>query len=125
MTKSGTNAIHGDLFYYLRYPSWNALDPVAKSQRIYTQPIHQQQQFGGSVGGPIIKDKLFYFFTYDGSRKVNPVLYTSTVKYPLACPALIPHRHCARPRMLSFIAGREFSRGSPIRTLASASWTIS
>ena len=95
VTKSGTNAIHGDLFYYLRYPSWNALDPMAKSQGIYTQPIHQQQQFGGSVGGAIIKDKLFYFFTYDGSRKVNPILYTSTVKYPLACPAQVNAAACA------------------------------
>ncbi len=49
-----------------------------KSKGIYTQPVHQQQQFGGSVGGPVIKDKLFYFFTYDGSRKVNPISFTST-----------------------------------------------
>jgi hypothetical protein len=94
VTKSGTNQIHADLFYYLRYPSWNALDPVAKGQGIFTQPIHQQQQFGGSVGGPIIKDKLFFFFTYDGSRKVNPILYTSTVKYPLACPAAVSAAIC-------------------------------
>ena len=62
----------GDLFYYLRYPSLNALDPLNKAAGNYTQPTHQQQQFGGSVGGPAIKDKLFYFLTYDGSRKVNP-----------------------------------------------------
>src|SRR5271170_4190599 len=41
ITKSGTNTLHGDLFYYLRYPAWNALDPLSKSQGIYTQPIHQ------------------------------------------------------------------------------------
>jgi hypothetical protein len=79
ITKSGTNQMHGDLFYYLRYPTLNALDPVGKTQGIFTQPVHQQQQFGGSVGGPFIKDKLFYFFTYDGFRKVNPILYTSTL----------------------------------------------
>ncbi|HLX42779.1 MAG TPA: TonB-dependent receptor [Bryobacteraceae bacterium] len=95
ITKSGTNALHGDLFYYLRYPAWNALDPLAKSQGIYTQPIHQQQQFGGSIGGALIKDKLFYFFTYDGSRKVNPIQYTSTVKYPLTCPAQVSATLCA------------------------------
>ena len=78
VTKSGANALHGDLFYYLRYPALNALDSLQKSRGIYTQPIHQQQQFGGSVGGPIIKDKLFYFLTYDGSRKINPISYTST-----------------------------------------------
>jgi Carboxypeptidase regulatory-like domain len=85
ITKSGTNSIHGDLFYYLRYPTINALDPVSKYQGItthnaflLTQPIHQQQQFGGSVGGPIIKDRLFYFFTYDGFRRVGRVLYSTT-----------------------------------------------
>ena len=86
ITKSGTNDMHGDLFYYLRYPSMNALDPFSKYQALHnngnkfllTQPIHQQQQFGGSVGGPFIKDRLFYFFTYDGFRKVGRVLYTDT-----------------------------------------------
>jgi hypothetical protein len=78
VTKSGTNQWHGDLFYYLRYPSLNALDSLPKSQGNYTKPVHQWQQFGGSAGGPIIKDKLFFFATYDGSRKVNPIAYTST-----------------------------------------------
>jgi len=85
VTKSGTNDQHGDLFYYLRYPSWNALDPYPKSTGNYSQPIHQWQQFGGSAGGPILKNKLFYFLTYDGSRKVNPISYTSTT-YPSAGP---------------------------------------
>ena len=95
VTKSGTNDIHGDLFYYLRYPSLNALDPLQKSKGIYTQPIHQQQQFGGSVGGPIIRDKLFYYVTYDGSRKVNPISYTSSGTFPQSCVAAIPTATCS------------------------------
>jgi len=86
ITKSGTNLLHGDLFYDLRYPDLNALDPYSKLQVLkyggnpflLTQPIHQQNQFGGSVGGPILKDKLFYFFTYDGFRKVYRILYSDT-----------------------------------------------
>ena len=90
ITKSGTNRTHGDLFYYLRYPTLNALDPETKftalfnttntaaAQFLLTQPVHQQQQYGGSVGGPIIKDRLFYFFTYDGFRKVGKALYYNT-----------------------------------------------
>jgi hypothetical protein len=107
ITKSGTNATHGDLFYYLRYPSLNALDPLSKFQGrqvggnpfLLTPTVHQQQQFGGSVGGPIIKDKLFYFFTYDGFRKVNPLLYTSSL--PAAtlngyiCPTAVTPAQCA------------------------------
>jgi hypothetical protein len=105
VTKSGTNAIHGDVFYYLRYPSLNALDPLQKSKGIYTQPIHQQQQFGASVGGPAIKDKLFYFFTYEGSRKVNPISYTSTTfNGPQTCLAAIPAATCAAAN--SYIASQ-------------------
>ena len=78
ITKSGSNKIHGDLFYFLRYPDLNALDPLGKSRGVFTQPVHQQHQFGGSVGGPIKRDKLFYFFTYDGFRKVNPIIYLSS-----------------------------------------------
>jgi len=90
ITKSGTNNFHGDLFYFLRYPALNALDPLTKYNALYnqpnpvikafllTQPTHQQQQFGGSVGGPIFKDKLFFFFTYDGFHKVGKALYTDS-----------------------------------------------
>jgi outer membrane receptor protein involved in Fe transport len=86
ITKSGTNNLHGDLFYALRYPALNALDPYSKWAVLYnnanpfllTQPIHQQQGFGGSVGGPIMKDKLFYFLTFDGFRRVGRVLYYET-----------------------------------------------
>jgi hypothetical protein len=95
VTKSGTNAIHGDLFYFLRYPSLNALDPIAKASGIYTQPVHQQQQFGGSVGGPILRDKLFFFLNYDGSRKVFPITFTSTANFPLPCPAAVTFAQCA------------------------------
>jgi hypothetical protein len=86
ITRSGTNSYHGDLFYYLRYPGMNALDPFSKWSVLYnngnafllTQPVHQQHQFGGSVGGPIIKDKLFFFLTSDGFRRAGRALYYET-----------------------------------------------
>ena len=117
ITKSGTNQFHGDAFYYLRYPDLNALDPYNKFQALHnngnpfllTQPVHQQHQFGGSVGGPIIKDRLFFFFTYDGFRKVGRVLYSAnsiisltpsgptsstTTITPTQCPATITAAQC-------------------------------
>jgi hypothetical protein len=121
ITKSGTNEIHGDMFYSLRYPTLNALDPYTKYIALHntpnpvvagfllTQPIHQQQQFGGSVGGPIMKDRLFGFFTYDGFRKVGKALYTdsntlsltpsgatssTTTITPTQCPATISATQC-------------------------------
>ena len=101
VTRSGSNDLHGDLFWNLRYPSLNALDPIGKSRGIFTQTVHQQNQFGGSVGTPIIKDKLFFFGTYDGFRKVNPILYTSTNNNAtingFACPnaATVTSAECA------------------------------
>jgi outer membrane receptor protein involved in Fe transport len=102
VTKSGTNDLHGDLFYNLRYPSLNALDPAATAGLISnhlapTQTVHQQQQFGGSVGTPIKKDKLFFFGTFDGFRKVNPVLYFTTFATPISslnCPTQITTAQC-------------------------------
>src|SRR5438876_1428174 len=63
VTKSGTNEIHGDGFEYLRNGSLNARNFFAP-----TQDTLKRNQFGGSVGGPIKKDKLFYFGTYQGTR---------------------------------------------------------
>jgi hypothetical protein len=92
VTKSGTSQIHGDAFYNMRNPIFNALDPVVKTAAAVahttpTQSVHQQNQFGGSVGGPILKDKLFYFVTYDGYRKVTPIAFTSSTNIAaLGCP---------------------------------------
>ena len=104
VTKSGGNVMHGDLFYYLRYPSLSALDSLGKSKGIYTQSVHQLQQFGGSVGGPLIKDKLFYFLNYDGSRKVFPVSYTSSATFPLPCPSLLTAAQCTSAN--AYLAGQ-------------------
>ena len=67
VTKSGQNQFHGDFFDYFRN---NALDarnyfnPVGTTQA----PFHNNQ-FGGSIGGPIIKDKAFFFFDYEGQQE--------------------------------------------------------
>jgi hypothetical protein len=115
-TNSGANDLHGDLFYYLRYPTWNALDSYPKSRGTYSQPIHQWQQFGGSVGGPIVKDKLFYFGTYDGSRKVDPITYTSSVYSPsitaLSCPAQVTAAQCAAANAFLFGQQGTFPRAT-------------
>jgi hypothetical protein len=63
VTKSGTNEFHGDAFEFLRNGALNARNFFAP-----TQDTLKRNQFGGSVGGPIIKDKLFFFGTYQGTR---------------------------------------------------------
>src|SRR5215831_17703593 len=63
-TKSGTNQLHGSAFEYLRNDKLNAADPFS-----HVNPPIRWNQFGGSLGGPIKKDKLFVFFAYEGSRR--------------------------------------------------------
>jgi hypothetical protein len=69
-TKSGTNTVHGDGFYYFRDQSLNAALPSHS-----TNPF-QRNQFGGSLGGPILKDKLFFFLTGERNKQdlLDPVL---------------------------------------------------
>ena len=69
-TKSGTNHLHGEGFYYFRDQSLNAALPSDS-----TNPF-QRNQFGGSLGGPIIKNKLFFFFDAERTKQdlLDPVL---------------------------------------------------
>ena len=64
-TKSGTNAFHGSLFENYRTSGFNAADHFTEPNGI---PRNIWNQFGGSVGGPVIKDKLFFFGDYQGMR---------------------------------------------------------
>jgi hypothetical protein len=64
VTKSGTNSIHGDLFEFLRNGDMNARNFFAA-----TRDSLKRNQFGGVVGGPIKKDKLFYFAGFQGTTQ--------------------------------------------------------
>lgn len=66
ITKSGTNAFHGDLFEFNRNNIFNARDyflPVDQDKQVFKRNV-----FGGTVGGPIKKDKLFFFLAYQAKR---------------------------------------------------------
>src|ERR1700677_3704790 len=63
VTKSGTDQIHGDAFEYLRNYAMDARNYFATSPN-----PSKQNQFGGTIGGPILKGKLFYFGSYQGTR---------------------------------------------------------
>ena len=66
--RGGSNEIHGAAFEYLQNRKLNAVDESAARQGIRTNPRYDQSVFGGSVGGPILKDKLFYY----GLFQYNP-----------------------------------------------------
>src|ERR1700726_4422378 len=76
VTRSGTNKFHGSSYFFDRdkiFDARNFFDPVKK-------PPFRRIQFGGSAGGPIIKDKTFIFGDYEGMRQVKGI--TTNVKIP-------------------------------------------
>ncbi|HLA95583.1 MAG TPA: carboxypeptidase-like regulatory domain-containing protein, partial [Pyrinomonadaceae bacterium] len=82
VTKSGTNDFHGDLFYYNRNNRNGARNPRATRTELIggvntvlpAKPIDLREQFGGTIGGPIVKDRLFFFFSYDQQKRNFPGL---------------------------------------------------
>ena len=73
VVRSGGNAFHADGFYYYKDRNLSARDPFAS-----IKPFERRQQFGGSVGGPIIHDKLFYFVNYDQQLRKWPLIFQDT-----------------------------------------------
>jgi carboxypeptidase family protein len=82
VTKSGTNDLHGDAFYFQRNNDWGARNPLATQTVLVggvptlvgIKPDDVRHQFGGTLGGPIVKDKLFFFFSYDQQKRNFPGL---------------------------------------------------
>jgi hypothetical protein len=80
VTKSGTNEFHGSAFFYDRNNKWGARNPNTFISRLVNgvstrealKPEDVRYQFGGAIGGPIVKDKLFFFFSYDEQRRNFP-----------------------------------------------------
>ncbi|HEV2963159.1 MAG TPA: TonB-dependent receptor [Candidatus Angelobacter sp.] len=68
ITKSGTNAYHGAVYGFFRDQALNANDFFSKQAGADTPP-YSRQQFGGSFGGPIVKDRFFGFFAYERQRE--------------------------------------------------------
>ena len=77
ITKSGSNQFHGTLYEFVRNDKLDAKDFFALPSQ--PKPELRQNQFGGSVGGPIRKEKTFFFFDYETFRLVKGVTNTSTV----------------------------------------------
>jgi hypothetical protein len=67
--RSGTNRLSADGFYYFRNESFNARDPLAS-----IKPAESRHQFGGSLSGPLVKDRVFYFVNYDQQKRDYPLI---------------------------------------------------
>ncbi len=100
ITRSGTNYFHGALWDFLRN------DAVDARNYFQTQPLPlRQNQFGATVGGPVIKNKLFFFGYYEGFRNEQGVTALTTVpslqertgNFAELCPEGFTHGFCNNP----------------------------
>jgi Ca-activated chloride channel homolog len=73
VTKSGTNAFHGSSFYFFNHEALDANDWFANSNSL-AKPHHRLGNFGGTLGGPIQRDRWFFFSSYEGFRLRQPVV---------------------------------------------------
>lgn len=80
-TKGGTNRIHGLAYEYLRNQYFDANDFFSDRNKL-VKPENNQHQFGGNIGGPVLKNKLFWFFNYEGTRIKQGVSRIATVPLP-------------------------------------------
>src|SRR5579863_24603 len=81
ITKSGSNALHGGLYEYHQTTGWNANQWFFNLNQIPREPLHRNV-FAGLFGGPIKKDKLFFFASYQGQRVADHLLGVSLVAVP-------------------------------------------
>jgi hypothetical protein len=108
VTKSGSNEFHGGLFEYFRDESLNAnptANKTSQAQRNLPNLRTPQQinQFGGRIGGPIVKNRAFFFFTYDGQRQdlSNPVDAPNLARAPLSVQNILS------PKLVTYSIGRD------------------
>ncbi len=108
-TKSGSNSFHGSAFDYRESNANLAKNPYTQFPAFGTTPRSAiagglRSQFGGSIGGPIIKDKLFFFADYQGLRQVAGVSATATI------PTALLANTCLGAPTTTGVAGCDFSQ---------------
>ena len=71
-TRSGSDTVHGNAFYYNRNSATGANDAISKASGL-TKPTNALQQFGGSIGGPIVRQRAWFFADYEQQEQSNPI----------------------------------------------------
>ncbi len=97
VTKSGSNTLHGEAFWYFRNSDWGAINPFSFKKEIINGvstnvpflPEDKRHQFGGGIGGPIIKNKLFFFFSADQQLRPFPASANSGTPNAIFAPITV------------------------------------
>ncbi|MDX6444824.1 MAG: hypothetical protein QOH71_1898 [Blastocatellia bacterium] len=140
VTKSGTNEFHGGAFLYDRNNKWGARNPLATNtvlvNGVFTpvgiKPVDVRYQFGGTIGGPIVKDKAFFFFSYDQQRRnfpglsrfIDPNLLNTANRTALLARGLTAAQIDSGLNFLNSLSGTLPRRGDNLILLPKVDWHI-
>ena len=112
-TRSGTNAFHGTLFDYFRNSVLDANDWFVNFNHL-AKPAERQNDFGGVIGGPIFKDKTFFFFSYEGLRLRQPSSQETVVPCDATCEVFGDARAMAPPTMQPYLDAYPIPNGAEL-----------
>jgi hypothetical protein len=142
VTKSGTNHIHGQAFWFDRNSDWGAINPfqthLVNGVATPFLPEDKRHQFGGGIGGPIIKDKLFWFFSADQQLRPFPAVANSGVPNAIFAPLSVSEQATLASRgipptstavmnaltLLTNLTGTVARRGDQLILLPKIDWMI-
>ncbi|MFL6333908.1 MAG: carboxypeptidase regulatory-like domain-containing protein [Pyrinomonadaceae bacterium] len=94
VTKSGGREFHGNIYAFLRDDALNANDFFLNSAG-QPRPVLTRKQFGGTLGGPVVQDKLFFFTSYQGTRERNGASLNNSLTFPVIPFALTDNNRTA------------------------------
>jgi hypothetical protein len=113
VTRSGTNLFHGSLFDYFRNDLLDANDWFAHGYGL-AKPEERQNDFGGTFGGPILKERTFFFFSYEGLRLRLPQTSLSAVPDDASVAGGLSSRETAVPTMRPYLNAFPLPNGPEI-----------
>ncbi|HKR01217.1 MAG TPA: TonB-dependent receptor [Pyrinomonadaceae bacterium] len=94
VTKSGSNDFHGNIYEFFRNEKLNANDFFLNSAG-RPRPIFRRNQFGGTLGGSLVRDKFFFFGSYQGTRERNGASLNNSLTFPIIDPRLTDNNRTA------------------------------
>jgi hypothetical protein len=108
VTKSGTNSFHGNAYEFLRNTALDANNFFlngANNGVVTPRPTYRRNQFGGTLGGPVIKDRAWFFISYQGTRETNGTSLTNSLSTVFLPAYLGPQRDATSLANLSLCYG--------------------
>lgn len=101
VTRSGSNDFHGNAYYFIRNKTLNSNDFFLESAG-QPKPVLSRHQFGGTFGGPVARDHIFFFGSYQGTRERNGASLNNSLLFPFMPPQLRDNNRSASALQATF-----------------------